>query len=95
MGTTDALLLDLARPLVAYLPFVDPLPAAHDWWWLTAPVLCLGIAMVHKAYRMPSLEGYAKAVGIMAFQVLVAMILFAAALFVLVLLIVPRLPMPT
>lgn len=80
--------------LLGYTPLLDPLPWAHDWWWLSAPVLCLGISMVYKAYRMPSLEGYGRAVLIMTGQILLAMILFAVALFVLVLWVVPRLPYP-
>jgi hypothetical protein len=82
-----------AVPLVlAYTPFVDPLPLAYDWWWLSAPVLCLGLAMIYKAYRMPTLAGYWREVLVMATQIVVAMIVFSLLLFALVLGVVPRLP---
>jgi len=79
---------------LGYIPFLDPSPLAHDWWWLTAPVLCLGISMVYKAYRMPSLEGYRRAVLVMTAQILLAMALFGLGLFVLILWVVPQLPYP-
>lgn len=81
-----------ASALIAWTPFIDPLPAAYRWWWLSAIPLLLGISMVYKAYRMPTLEGYWRQVVVMTLQVLVAMVLFAATLFVLVLWVVPRLP---
>lgn len=87
-------LVPLPPALLGYTPLLDPLPLAHDWWWLTAPLLCLGISMVYKAYRMPSLEGYGRAVLVMTGQILLAMVLFAVGLFVLVLWVVPRLPYP-
>jgi len=84
-----------SAPSAGYIPFLDPLPLAHDWWWLSAPVLCLGIAMVYKACRMPSLEGYRREVALMASQILLAMLLFAVGLAILVLWVVPRLPVPS
>lgn len=82
----------LGGRILAYTPFIDPLPLAYDWWWLSAPILCLGLAMIYKAYRMPTLAGYGKEVAVMAAQIIVAMIVFSLLLFALVLGIVPRLP---
>ncbi len=78
--------------LLAYTPFIDPLPAAYELWWLSAIPLLFGISMIYKAYRMPVLDGYWRQVGVMTAQILVAMILFAVSLSVLVVWIVPRLP---
>lgn len=84
--------LSTAPALIAWLPFIDPLPAAYRWWWLSAIPLLLGISMVYKAYRLPTLEHYWRQVFVMTLQILLAMVLFAAALFVIVLWLVPRLP---
>lgn len=78
--------------LLAYTPFVDPMPAAYNLWWLSAIPLLFGISMVYKAYRMAGLAGYWREVVVMTAQILIAMILFAVSLSVLVLWIVPRLP---
>lgn len=78
--------------VLAWTPLLDPWPAAHDWWWITVVPLALGIAMIYKAYRLPTLDRYWRQVVVMTLQVVVAMIAFALTLFALALWLLPRLP---
>lgn len=41
-------------PLLAYLPFVTPLPLWDYWMWLLLP-LVVAVAIVYKSVRCPSM----------------------------------------
>ncbi len=81
---------------LAYTPFLDPLPGVTHFWWALVVPLAFGVAMSWKAVRGPSLAnglaGYWKAVVTMVTQVLLAVVGIAAGLFILVQLVLPRLP---
>ena len=44
--------------LLAWMPFVQPMPGAIHWWWLLIVPMAAGVSVVWKAIRMPSLERY-------------------------------------
>ena len=50
------MITSLAAPLVAYFPSIEPMPAAHRWWWLLIVPLAIGISMSWKAVRLATLE---------------------------------------
>ncbi|MHC5023333.1 MAG: hypothetical protein ACYTGG_05410 [Planctomycetota bacterium] len=77
---------------LAYIPFVHPIAAFHDWWYLLLVPLALGISMVYKALRMSSLHGYLRHVLVMTAQIVLAMIALAIVLTILVQWVIPRLP---
>ena len=81
-----------AAALLAWTPFLDPMHSAHQWWPLLLVPLTFGIAMIYKAYRLPTLERYWRQVFVMTVQVLLAFDALAASLFLLVQVIVPLLP---
>jgi len=81
-----------AASIVAWIPFVSPLPQPGDLWWLLAVPLVVGISMIWKAVRLPSLERYWATVAIMSVQVLAGMAALALALLLLVRGLVPLLP---
>lgn len=80
-------------PILAYTPFVEPLTEMSqgvvDVWWLTLPVLAFLTAVAYKAVRLPTLDGYFRAVVVMALQITCAMVGIAIALAVIAELIVP------
>lgn len=67
----------------SWRPFLDPLDL-HAWWWAFLPPLALGISVAYKAVRMPTLEGYRRAVLVMTLQIIAAMILLGVAAFLFV-----------
>lgn len=69
---------------IPYRPFIDPL-ALHAHWWIFLPIMALGIAIVYKAVRLKDLANYTREVAIMTAQIVLGMILLAAASYVLVL----------
>lgn len=83
-------------PLLAYTPFLDPLPGVPRFWWLLVVPLSFGVAMSWKAVRGPSLSKglgpYWKAVVSMTVQVVLAVAGIAVGLFILVQVLLPRLP---
>ena len=82
--------------LLAYAPFLDPLPGVTHYWLVLVVPLAFGVAMSWKAVRGPSLapdlRRYWRAVITMTVQVLLAVAGIAAGLFILVQLLLPRLP---
>ena len=78
--------------LAGYAPFLDPINAFQQWWYLLLIPLCFGIAMVYRALKMPSLDRYWQGVSMMTVQIVLAMVALAVMLVVLVQVIVPRLP---
>jgi len=81
---------------LAYVPFLDPLPGVTHYWWVLVAPLTLGIAMSWKAVRGPSLAGglgpYWRAVATMTIQTILAVVGIAVGLFLLVQVLLPRLP---
>jgi len=73
---------------LAYRPFLDPLDV-HGWWLLFLFPLLIGISMVYKAVRLPSMEHYWKQVSRMTAQIFVVMVLLVVGLYVVVQWVVP------
>ena len=45
-----------AVPILAYRPFLDPLPYSWDFWpWLLLP-LCIGVAVVYKSIKCRTMK---------------------------------------
>ncbi len=78
--------------LLAYIPFVDPIHALQDWWYLLLIPLAFGIAVIYKALRSSQLERYWQHVLVMTGQIVAAMIALALMLVVLVQVLVPLIP---
>jgi len=82
----------MTAPLVAWIPFVSPMPPPGSMWWLLIVPLVAAVSMIWKAVRLSSLERYWAAVIVMTAQVLVGMAVLGAALLLLVRGIIPLLP---
>jgi hypothetical protein len=79
-------------PLLAYIPFLDPLDVFHDWWFLLVIPLSFGISIIYKAMRMACLDGYWRQVAVMTTQIVLAMIAGAILLMLFVELVIPLVP---
>lgn len=77
---------------LAYTPFLDPIHALYQWWYLLIIPLGFGISVIWKAIRLPDLSVFWKQVGIMTVQIVVAMIALAACLILLVQVVIPMMP---
>lgn len=75
--------------LIAWTPFLDPLPL-HGSWWFTIGPLALFISMAYKAVRVTDLRDYWKQVALMTIQTILGMIGLAILVFVIVELVIPR-----
>lgn len=42
--------------LLAYVPFLDPLPGAWDYWYLLLLPLCIAVAVVYKSIKCASMR---------------------------------------
>jgi len=78
--------------LLAYLPFLEPVPGLGRVWMLLLPPLAFGISMIYKAMRVPDLDRYWRSVGVMTVQVVLGMAGLALMLGLLVQVVVPLLP---
>lgn len=80
--------------LLAWTPFLMPMPGVQQLWlWLLVPLI-FGIAMMYKAVRVESIEGggYWREVGLMTLQILGVFIGLGVGFFILVQILVPILP---
>ncbi len=77
---------------LAYIPFVHPINAFHDWWYLLIIPLSFGIAVIYKAMRLATLERFWPQTALMTTQIVVYMAALAAGLVLLFQLLIPHLP---
>lgn len=70
--------------LLAYRPFLDPLPIHELWWALLLP-LAFFISFAYKAVRLPekdlALPRFFRHVAVMTAQIVLAMIALGAAIY--------------
>jgi hypothetical protein len=78
--------------LLAYIPFLDPISFFQQWWYLLLLPLSFGIAVIYKAVRLGSLDGFWRHVAVMTTQIVLAMIALGVGLTVLIQVIIPLLP---
>lgn len=64
----------------AWRPFLEPLDLHALWWVLLIP-LALGVSVVYKAVRVRDMRRYWREVVIMTAQIVLAMILLGAAVY--------------
>ena len=72
-------MLLLATAVLAYRPFLDPLPIDR-YWALFLPPLILIVALVYRTIKTETLAGLPRRAGFLAFQISVFMVLAAALL---------------
>ncbi len=75
--------------LLAWIPFVTPIPSIGSWWPLLLLPLALGISMVYKALRLPDLDRYVIGVGVMTVQIILAMVMLGIGLYIVVQFLIP------
>jgi len=81
------MLASLATTL-AWRPFLDPLNL-HEYWWALLPPLALGISVAYKAIRVRDMSEYPRQVVVMTGQIVLAMIVLGAAVFLFLEYVVP------
>ncbi len=66
--------------LLAYTPFMQPLPGLWDYWaWLLLP-LCLGVSVVYKAIKVRNMRKVPIQALMIALYILISMAAAGAAL---------------
>ena len=75
--------------LIAWIPFVQPMPSPGSWWPLFLIPLSIGISMVYKAVRLERLDRYPREVLIMTGQIIGAMVILAVVLGIVVQVLIP------
>ncbi len=71
-----------AMRLLAYRPFLDPLPL-DTYWLLLLPPLAIGIALVYKTIKLDDLKQLPREAAFLAAQIVAFMALAAVALWLL------------
>ncbi|MCH2139041.1 MAG: hypothetical protein MK074_08335 [Phycisphaerales bacterium] len=77
--------------LLAWIPFLEPMHFMQPLWYLLSVPLLIGIAMVHKALRVPQSGTWLRASSIMTAQALLGLIALTLVLAAVVYGIVPSL----
>ncbi|QQE09964.1 hypothetical protein JD969_10580 [Planctomycetota bacterium] len=69
----------LMTAILAYRPFLDPLPIENIWMLFLIP-LVLGVSLVYKTIRLPKLDRLLPATLMLSLQIIVFMVITAAVL---------------
>ena len=78
--------------MIAWIPFIEPVPNIGSWWPLLLLPLSIGLSMVYRAIRTQDLSNYARDVMIMTVQIILAMAALGVIFAVVVQWLVPLLP---
>lgn len=87
-----AALQAIAPGVLAWTPFVQPAPEVDRWWWLLVIPTAVGVSLAYKATRTADLAQMPRDVLRMSVQIILAMAGIALFLYLLVMVLVPRLP---
>lgn len=71
--------LILVMPLLAYRPFLDPLPLA-TYWLMLMPPMAIAVAVVYKTVRVHDLADLPRQATVLSVQIIAFLLLAAAAL---------------
>jgi len=77
---------------MAYIPFLHPIRAPHEWWYLLLIPLAFGISVIYKAMRLPRLDEFWRRVTVMTIQIVLVMVALAVGLAVFIQFVIPLLP---
>ena len=77
--------------LIAWIPFLEPMPSPGSWWPLFLIPLAVGISIVYKAVRLDRLDRFPRAVLVMTGQIVGAMVFLAVVLGLVVQVLIPLL----
>lgn len=77
--------------MIAYIPFLDPVNAFHEWWFVLIIPMSFGISVIYRALKLPNLEHYWRAVMTMTAQIVLVMAALGVALVIVVVQIIPLL----
>lgn len=66
-------------PLLAYRPFLDPLPLA-TYWLMLMPPMAIAVAVVYKTVRVHDLADLPRQATVLSVQIIAFLLLAAAAL---------------
>ena len=78
--------------MLAWIPFIEPLPTIGPWWPLLLLPLSVGLSLVFRAIRTKDLSHYLRDVTVMTFQIVLAMVGLGLIFAIVVQWIVPLLP---
>lgn len=78
--------------VAAFLPFVHPVSSVNEWWYLLLLPLSFGIAVVYKAMRVHTFDGFWRETVVLTVQIVLAMIGLAIALGMFIVYVIPMLP---
>jgi hypothetical protein len=78
--------------VLAWDLFVQPAPEVDRWWWALIVPTALGVALAYKATRTREIALLPREALRMAVQIVLAVAGIALALYLLVIVLLPRLP---
>ncbi len=70
--------------LLAWKPFIDPPPHVWDYWYLLPLPLCLGVSIVYKSIKCPSMKQVPREAAVAFLSIISGLLVAAAVLFGLV-----------
>ncbi|MFZ4573476.1 MAG: hypothetical protein ACOYN0_03700 [Phycisphaerales bacterium] len=70
-------------PLLAYRPFLDPLPLDAYWYLLLIPI-AIGISLAYKAVRVREMKDYPRQVLVLTIQIVVSMVALGVGMYIVV-----------
>ena len=78
--------------MLAWTPFIEPVPSIGSWWPLLLLPLSIGLSLVFRAIRTKDLANYPRDVMVMTLQIILAMIGLGLVFAIVVQWLMPLLP---
>jgi hypothetical protein len=78
--------------VLAWTPFIEPIPSIGSWWPLLLLPLSIGLSLVFRAIRTKDLADYPRDVIVMTLQIILAMIGLGLVFAIVVQWLMPLLP---
>ena len=78
--------------MLAWTPFIEPVPNIGSWWPLLLLPLSIGLSLVFRAIRTKDLANYPRDVMVMTLQIIFAMIGLGIVFAIVVQWLMPLLP---
>lgn len=77
--------------MMAWIPFLQPIPELVSYWYLLCVPLVIGVAMVYKALWIPEGRSWGQQVAVMSVLLVAGLVAVAVVLGVFVQVVIPAL----
>lgn len=80
--------------MLGWTPFLEPMNAVQEWWYLLLIPMSFGIAIIYRSIRETNYKTYWRSVFVMTIQIVVGIASIAIVLGIFVQFVIPLVSLP-